>query len=513
MSNVRVRFAPSPTGALHIGGLRTALYNYLFARSKQGKFILRIEDTDQTRLVPGAEEYIYEALDWLGITPDESPRQGGEYEPYRQSERVGIYQKYASRLVDEGKAYYAFDTAEELQAMRDRLKAAKVSNQQYNAVTRVSMRNSLTMSQQQAAELIDEGVPHVVRLKVPPKEDIRFEDRIRGWVKVHSSTLDDKVILKSGGFPTYHLANVVDDHLMKITHVIRGEEWLPSAPLHVLLYRFFGWEDSMPEFAHLPLILKPDGNGKLSKRDADRQGFPIYPVNWTDPEGVKSEGFRESGYLPETMINFLALLGWNPGGEKELFKLGELQQAFSLERIVKSGAKFDIDKAKWFNQHYLREKPHEFLQNILTDELEQHGVQASVTKIKKVVEILKDRIVFPHDLLEQGKVYFFAPDRYEEQVVKKKWNHEVAGVLQQYAESIKSSDPWNHEIAREQLVTQLDKANWGFGKIMPGLRLALTGVGKGPDLMMIMELLGRDETSRRLSNAINKLENATIEGQ
>ena len=474
---------------------------------------MRIEDTDQARLVQGAEEYIYEALDWLGITPDESPRQGGDFAPYRQSERVEIYQKFASQLVDEGKAYYAFDTAEELQAMRERLKAAKVSNQQYNAVTRVTMRNSLTMTQQQAADLIEEGVPYVVRLKVPPKEDIRFEDRIRGWVKVHSSTLDDKVILKSGGFPTYHLANVVDDHLMKITHVIRGEEWLPSAPLHVLLYRFFGWEDSMPEFAHLPLILKPDGNGKLSKRDADRQGFPIYPVNWTDPEGAKSKGFKESGYLPETMINFLALLGWSAGGEKEIYTLQELQQVFSLERIVKSGAKFDIDKAKWFNQHYLRERPDEFLQNILIDALEQHGVQASVTKINKVVEILKDRIVFPQELLEQAMVYFFAPDHFEEQVVKKKWNHEVANVLQQYAESIKSCDQWNHEIARERLITQLDKANWGFGKIMPGLRLALTGVGKGPDLMMIMEILGRDETSKRLSNAINKLENATIDRQ
>ena len=513
MSNVRVRFAPSPTGALHIGGLRTALYNYLFARSKQGQFILRIEDTDQTRLVQGAEEYIYEALDWLGITPDESPRQGGAYAPYRQSERVEIYQQFASQLVAEGKAYYAFDTAEELQAMRERLKAAKVSNQQYNAVTRVTMRNSLNMSKEQVADLIEEGVPYVVRLKVPPKEDIRFEDRIRGWVKVHSSTMDDKVILKSGGFPTYHLANVVDDHLMKITHVIRGEEWLPSAPLHVLLYRFFGWEDSMPEFAHLPLLLKPDGNGKLSKRDADRQGFPIYPVNWADPEGVKSKGFRESGYLPETMINFLALLGWSPGGEKELFTLQELQEVFSLDRIVKSGAKFDIDKAKWFNQHYLREKPDEFLQKILIDALEEHGVQASATKINKVVEILRDRIVFPQELLEQARVYFFPPDHYEEQVVKKKWNQEVADVLQRYAESIKSCDQWNHEIAREQLITQLDKVNWGFGKIMPGLRLALTGVGKGPDLMMIMEVLGRDETSARLSDAINKLENATIDGQ
>ena len=511
MSSVRVRFAPSPTGALHIGGLRTALYNYLFARSRGGSFILRIEDTDQTRLVPGAEEYIYQALDWLGINPDESPQKGGDFAPYRQSERVGIYQTYAARLVEEGKAYYAFDTPEELEAMRDRLKAAKVANQQYNAITRVTMRNSLTLSAEKVQALMDDGVPYVIRLKVPPKEDIRFEDRIRGWVKVHSSTLDDKVILKSGGFPTYHLANVVDDHLMKITHVIRGEEWLPSAPLHVLLYRFFGWEDSMPEFAHLPLILKPDGNGKLSKRDADRKGFPIYPLNWTDPQGVASIGFKESGYLPETMINFLALLGWNPGGEKELFSLDELRQQFSLDRIVKSGAKFDINKARWFNQHYLRQQPVEELQEYLSDALKQHKLEATMEKIQKVTELLRDRIVFPGDLWDQGRVYFEAPETYEEQVVKKKWNHQVADMLQQYGEVIKTCELWDHEVAHRELATLLEKAEWGFGKIMPGLRLALTGAGKGPDLMMIMELLGKQETLNRLTTAIDKLEHATID--
>lgn len=509
--SVRVRFAPSPTGALHIGGVRTALYNFLFARARDGKFILRIEDTDQSRLVKGAEDYIFEALDWLGIIPDESPRHGGPFAPYRQSERVKIYQEYALQLVEEGKAYYAFDTAEELQAMRDRLKAAKVANQQYNAITRVTMRNSLTLSQVEVEELMAAGEPYVIRIKVPPKEDIRFEDRIRGWVKVHSSTLDDKVILKSGGFPTYHLANVVDDHLMKITHVIRGEEWLPSAPLHVLLYRFLNWKDTMPEFAHLPLILKSDGNGKLSKRDADKQGFPIYPINWTDQDGALSAGFRESGYLPEAMINFLALLGWNPGNEQEFFSLEELEKKFSLNRIVKSGARFDIDKAQWFNQHYLRNKSSEELSTYLDKALKEHGVKASDEKVGKVADLLKDRLIFPGDLWTQGKIFFIAPESYDQQVVQKKWNQPVADVLHNFSESIACHDQWDAESARKLLTENLDKAGWEFGKIMPGLRLALTGVGNGPDLMQVMEILGKRETSQRLNSAIEKLADTIID--
>ncbi len=510
MSNVRVRFAPSPTGALHIGGLRTALYNYLFAKSKGGQFILRIEDTDQARLVEGAEEYISQALEWLGIVPDESPKHGGPYGPYRQSDRVDIYQKYAKQLVSEDLAYYAFDTAEELQAMRDRLKAEKVANQQYNSVTRASMSNSLTLSKQEVTDLLEKGVPHVIRLKVPAKEDIRFEDLIRGWVKIHSSTMDDKVILKSGGFPTYHLANVVDDHLMKITHVIRGEEWLPSAPLHVLLYRFLNWEDSMPEFAHLPLILKPDGNGKLSKREADKQGFPIFPINWTNSNGTKNIGFKEHGYLPESITNFLALLGWNPGNDRELYSLDDLGSAFSLERIVKSGAKFDINKAQWFNQQYLRDKSPEELNNYLAADLESSGLKAGNDKIQKVTELLKDRIVFPQDLFSNGRYLFVSPEQYDPQVVQKKWDHETAAFLQEYRESINSSENWNAEIAHQLLSDQLEQAKWGFGKIMPGLRLALTGIGKGPDLMKIMEILGKDETIRRLNQAITRLANTTI---
>ncbi len=510
MSNVRVRFAPSPTGALHIGGLRTALYNYLFAKNQGGQFILRIEDTDQTRLVDGAEDYIYQALEWLGIVPDESPKHGGPYGPYRQSERVDIYHKYALQLLSDDKAYYAFDTAEELQAMRDRLKAAKVANQQYNSITRVSMSNSLTLSKQQVADLLAEGVPHVIRLKVPPKEDIRFEDRIRGWIKIHSSTIDDKVILKSGGFPTYHLANVVDDHLMDITHVIRGEEWLPSAPMHVLLYRFLNWEESMPEFAHLPLILKPDGNGKLSKRDADKLGFPIFPINWRSPEGNHSTGFREQGYLPDSITNFLALLGWNPGNDREFYSLDDLESAFSLERIVKSGAKFDISKAQWYNQHYLREMPLSDLSNYLATDLKDLGLEADDDKIRNVTQLLKDRIVFPQDLLNTGKYLFLQPEHYEHQVVQKKWNDQVAAFLQEYSESINSSDDWNAKIAHQLLADQLDKAKWGFGKILPGLRLALTGVGKGPDLMKIMEILGKEETIDRLNKAITHLADITI---
>ena len=511
MSSVRVRFAPSPTGALHIGGLRTALYNYLFAKSHGGKFILRIEDTDQTRFVEGAEDYIFEALDWLGITPDESPRKQGPFAPYRQSERVDIYKKYALQLVEQGKAYYAFDTPEELQAMRDRLKQAKVSNQQYNAITRVTMKNSLTLPSAQVEDMMGKGVPHVIRIKVPPKEDIRFEDNIRGWVKVHSSTLDDKVILKSGGFPTYHLANVVDDHLMKISHVIRGEEWLPSAPLHVLLYRFLNWESSMPEFAHLPLILKPDGNGKLSKRDADKQGFPIYPINWRDPDGDASTGFRESGYLPETMINFLALLGWNPGSEKEILSLDDLIQAFSVARIVKSGAKFDITKAQWFNQHYLRLKSVDELSSYLVSHLKQTGIEEDPEKIKSVVDLLKDRITFPSDLWDQGKVYFVAPESYDEGVVRKKWTPEVVELLGNYCESIENSKEWGSNIAHELLKEQLEQVNWGFGKILPGLRLALTGMGKGPDLMKIMEILGKAETLNRLKSAIRDISSTTLD--
>src|SRR5690554_3657719 len=372
---VRARFAPSPTGALHIGGVRTALYNYLFAKKNQGKFLLRIEDTDQNRFVPGAEEYIKNSLEWLGIIPDESPWVEGPHGPYRQSERKPMYKQYALDLIEKGHAYYAFDTPEELDAMRERLTAARVVSPQYNSITRTQMKNSLTLPEDEVKARLASGEPYVIRIKIPRKEEVRLNDMIRGWVLVHSNSLDDKVLMKSDGMPTYHLANIVDDHLMGITHVIRGEEWLPSAPLHVLLYRYLGWEDTMPEFAHLPLLLKPDGNGKLSKRDAEKQGFPIFPLDWTDPvTGEKAIGFREAGYLPEALVNFLAFLGWNPGTEQELFTLDDLVGSFSLERINKAGARFDIQKAQWYNQQYLRRKSPENLAEYLLASLAHEGI-------------------------------------------------------------------------------------------------------------------------------------------
>ncbi|MDQ4142029.1 MAG: glutamate--tRNA ligase, partial [Bacteroidota bacterium] len=387
---VRVRFAPSPTGPLHIGGVRTALYNYLFAKKMGGKMLLRIEDTDQNRFVPGAEDYIFESLAWCGIQLDESPLNGGPHAPYRQSERKPIYMQYAMQLIEAGHAYYAFDTAEELDAMRERLKAAKVTTPQYNAITRNTMKNSLTLPEDEVKRRLESGEPYVIRLKVPRKEEIRLKDLIRGWVVVHSSAIDDKVLMKSDGMPTYHLANIVDDHLMEITHVIRGEEWLPSAPLHVLLYRYLGWESTMPEFAHLPLLLKPDGNGKLSKRDGDKLGFPVFPLQWTDPfTGEKSSGYRESGYLPEAFVNFLAFLGWNPGTQQELFTMEELAEAFTIDRIGKSGTRFDINKARWYNEQYLRAKPDEELAQYLITALTEHNIECSLEKAIKISSVMK----------------------------------------------------------------------------------------------------------------------------
>jgi glutamyl-tRNA synthetase len=386
MRDVRVRFAPSPTGALHIGGVRTALYNYLLARQNNGTMILRIEDTDQARYVPGAEEYILEALKWVGVKIDEGVGVGGPHAPYRQSERKPMYMQYAQKLVDEGNAYYAFDTEEDLDVMRERLKTAGVALPQYNSITRMQMRNSLTLLDDEVKALLAAGTPYVIRLKVPRKEEVRLNDLIRGWVMIHSSQIDDKVLMKSDGMPTYHLANVVDDYLMKISHVIRGEEWLPSAPLHVLLYKYLGWEADMPQFAHLPLLLKPTGDGKLSKRDADQMGFPIFPLDWIDPNtGEKATGFRESGYLPEALVNFLAFLGWNPGTTQEIFSMEELIKAFSVERIGKAGAKFDIHKAQWFNQQYLRAKPNELLAEYLMESLGREKIKCSREKAEKIL--------------------------------------------------------------------------------------------------------------------------------
>lgn len=506
---VRVRFAPSPTGALHIGGVRTALYNYLFARKHGGKMILRIEDTDQSRFVPGAEDYITQALQWCGIQPDEGPSYGGEYGPYRQSERKDMYMQYAQQLVDEDKAYYAFDTSEELEAMRTRLKAAKVASPQYNVITRATMKNSLTLPEDEVKARLASGDPYVIRLKVPRKEEIRLNDMIRGWVMVHSSALDDKILMKSDGMPTYHLANIVDDHLMKITHVIRGEEWLPSAPLHVLLYKYLGWEDTMPQFAHLPLLLKPDGNGKLSKRDAQKMGFPVFPLEWTEQEtGERLLGFREEGYLPEAFINFLAFLGWNPGTSQELFDMDGLIEAFSIERIGKSGTKFDINKAKWFNQQYLKQKPDEELAAYLSEELVKHGFSCTEEKAAQICRELKERVVFQHDLWNEAKFFFVAPEEYDQKVVESKWTQEAVTALSAYKDALKGlSTEVDADTAKNTLAEVLEKNNIKMGKVMQALRVSITGAGAGPDLMHIIAILGKDETVERIEKAIGRLNN------
>lgn len=508
---VRVRFAPSPTGALHIGGVRTALYNYLYAKKFNGKFILRIEDTDQTRFVPGAEEYILNSLKWLGITPDESPEKPGEYGPYRQSERKGMYMEYAQKLVDDGYAYYAFDTPEELEEMRERLKAARVASPQYNSVTRSTMKNSITLPADEVEKRLQSGEPYVIRLKVPRKEEVRLNDMIRGWVMVQSSAIDDKVIMKSDGMPTYHLANVVDDYLMKITHVIRGEEWLPSAPLHVLLYKYLGWEDSMPQFAHLPLILKPEGNGKLSKRDADKQGFPIFPLEWTDPNtGDKASGYKEEGYLPDALLNFLAFLGWNPGTEQELFSKENLVQAFTAERIGKSGTKYDIEKAKWFNQQYIKNKPNSELAEFLLPTLNMKGISCSTEKVETIVGLLKERVTFPSQFWEEGAFFFSQPQSYDEKVVEKKWTKEASDVLEAYAEALDHLNEFKAEKIKECFQNVLDENGVKMGKVMQSLRVAVTGKGMGPDLMEIMEVLGKEETILRIKKAISTLKVAEV---
>jgi glutamyl-tRNA synthetase len=505
---VCVRFAPSPTGALHIGGVRTALYNYLFAKKHQGKFLLRIEDTDQSRFVPGAEDYIKESLDWLGIIPDESPWAEGPNGPYRQSERKPMYKEYAMDLIEKGHAYYAFDTPEDLEAMRERLSAARVVSPQYNSITRTQMKNSLTLPEDEVKERLSSGEPYVIRVKIPRKEEVRLNDLVRGWVMVHSNTLDDKVLMKSDGMPTYHLANIVDDHLMGVTHVIRGEEWLPSAPLHVLLYRYLGWENTMPEFAHLPLLLKPDGNGKLSKRDAEKHGFPIFPLNWTDPaSGKMAVGFKESGYLSDAVLNFLAFLGWNPGDQREIFQLDELIESFSIERIGKSGTKFDINKAKWYNEQYLRTKPDEELADYFMQDLKKEGLELEKSKANKIVALVKERAVFPADLWKEGKFIVVAPQEYDEGVVNKKWNSGAVSVLANYKTKLASlGEDFNTVSAKSLLETAAGEKNIKLGKVMQAVRLAVTGVGAGPDLMEIFVIIGKEELIKRIDFALNTLQ-------
>ncbi len=491
--NLRVRFAPSPTGALHIGGVRTALYNYLLAHKLGGTFILRIEDTDQTRFVEGAENYILDSLKWLGIMPDEGIGVGGPHAPYRQSERKELYKVYADELINSGKAYYAFDTSEELDAIRA-VYESKGSAFQYNALTRVKLNNSLFMSAQQVHEIIASGTPYVIRLKVPAKAEIRFQDSIRDWVHVHTSSIDDKVLMKSDGMPTYHLANVVDDHIMEITHVIRGEEWLPSAPLHILLYQAFGWQP--PQFAHLPLLLKPEGNGKLSKRDADLGGFPVFPLEWKDPQtGTVSKGFKQEGYLPAAMINFLAFLGWNPGTEQELFSLDELISAFSLDRINKAGAKFDVNKAKWFNEQYLK------LQDVASLAT-QYLPDLPKKEAESFVHLFLDRITFPQELGEKVKEFTELPTNYEEAVVQNKWNEESQKGLQVLYDTLPMLELWEADSIKQFIQVKLEEAGIKMGKVMQMLRVALSGNGAGPDLMISMELWGEEQVLNRLKNAL-----------
>lgn len=509
---VRVRFAPSPTGALHIGGVRTALYNYLFARKHGGKMLLRIEDTDQNRFVGFAEEYIQASLKWIGIELDESPWVGGPHAPYRQSERKPMYRQYAQRLVEEGKAYYAFDTSEELDAMRKRLEAAKVVSPAYNAITRAQMKNSLTLPEDEVKAKLEAGEPYVIRIKVPRKEEIRFNDLIRGWVMVHSSTLDDKVLMKSDGMPTYHLANIVDDHLMDISHVIRGEEWLPSAPLHVLLYRYLGWEETMPQFAHLPLLLKPDGNGKLSKRDADMHGFPVFPLAWENTkveEGVEKKewvrGFKEDGYLPEAVLNFLAMLGWNPGHNQEIFSMDELIKEFSVEKINKSGAKFDINKAKWFNQHYIKQTPDSVLGEKLVAGLKEKGIECSAEKAVKIATLLKERIVFDKDLAQESLFFFEAPHAFAPEAVQAKWSVEAATVAQGLLDKLPTLVNFSAAEVKALAHEIIEEKGYKLGKVMPAVRLVLTGATSGPDLMEIIEVLGKEEVLTRLKTGLAKI--------
>jgi len=504
MRDVRVRFAPSPTGALHIGGVRTALYNYLLARKNNGTMILRIEDTDQGRYVPGAEEYILKSLAWAGIKIDEGVGAGGPHAPYRQSERKPMYRQYADQLIRDGKAYYAFDTEAELDAMRDRLKGQ--ASQQYGITTRLHMSNSLTLTADEVTKRLNTGSPYVIRLLVPANEEIHFSDLIRGDIKVDSSQIDDKVLMKSDGMPTYHLANVVDDYLMKISHVIRGEEWLPSAPLHVLLYRYLGWESERPLFAHLPLLLKPDGNGKLSKRDADQMGFPIFPINWTDPKTNElAKGFKESGYLPEAMINFLAFLGWNPGTEQEIFSMDQLIEAFTIERIGKAGAKFDIQKARWFNQQYIKAKPDDILAEYLLESLKSENISCTKDKASRICGLLKERVTYPQDFWLQGKFLFVAPTEFDQQVISKKWNDDSVHVLRAYRDDLNTLSSLTAEGAKASLEKVTTLLSIGIGKIMPALRVSITGIASGPDLMLSMEILGRDEVVNRIDYALTNL--------
>ena len=502
---VRVRFAPSPTGPLHIGGVRTALYNYLFARQHGGKMILRIEDTDSQRFVPGAEDYINEALAWLGIEIDEGVREGGPYGPYKQSERRDIYREHVIMLLDNGKAYIAFDTPAELDAAR-----AAIPNFQYDASTRGSMRNSLTLPKDEVDKLISDGVQYVVRFKIEPGRDVEVNDLIRGKVTIKSDILDDKVLYKSADdLPTYHLANIVDDHLMKVSHVIRGEEWLPSAPLHVLLYEAFGWADTRPEFVHLPLLLKPDGKGKLSKRDGDRLGFPVFPLEWHDPKsGETSSGYRESGYLPDAVVNFLALLGWNPGDDTEVMSMDELIKKFSLEHCSRSGAKFAFEKGKWFNHTYLQSLDDAELAQLFKPVMEKHGANPSDfgdDYITKAVAMVKSRINFVSDLWTNAAFFFVAPDSYDAKAVKKRWSASMPGIMTELVDFLNNQADFSCAALEPRVLAWIEERGYHLGNVMNAFRLTVVGECKGPHMFDITELLGKEETVARIKTGVERI--------
>lgn len=503
-NKVRVRFAPSPTGPLHLGGVRTALFNYLFAKRNNGTMILRIEDTDQARLVKGAEEYIIESLKWCGINFDEDVVKGGNYGPYRQSDRKDIYKQYADILIKNGNAYYAFDTTEELDQKRKRL---EVYNQriQYDSSIRNDMKNSIRLSTDTVNRLINSGTPYVIRFKMPENEIVHMNDLIRGKIEVNTNSLDDKVLFKSDGMPTYHLANIVDDHLMEISHVIRGEEWLPSLPLHILLYKAFGWEETMPQFAHLPLILKPDGKGKLSKRDGDKLGFPVFPTNWYTPEGEVYSGYREWGYFPEAFVNMLALLGWNPGTEQEIFSIKELSEIFTLERVGKAGSRFDPDKTKWFNQQYLKVKPNHELAVLVEAELRKDGITADINFLEKICNLLKERANFVKDIVQEGRFFFKVPEYYDVEAIQKRWKPDSASILMELKEVLITTEIFKANNIENNIKQHFEPKNIGLGQVMTPFRIVVVGTTSGPSMLEITELLGKDEIIKRIDIGVEKI--------
>ncbi len=502
--NVRVRFAPSPTGGLHLGGVRTVLYNFLFARKHGGNFVLRIEDTDQTRFVEGAEQYITDCLDWCGLVPDESPLKGGPFAPYRQSERKPMYREYAERLVGQGHAYYAFDTPEELEQMRESFKSAENPSPQYDRRTRGKMRNSISLDAAEVKRLLDEGTRHVIRIRMPEGEEIAFTDMIRGEVKFSTDLVDDKVLLKADGMPTYHLAVVVDDKLMGITHAFRGEEWLPSAPVHILLWQYLGWANDMPKWAHLPLILKPDGHGKLSKRDGDRLGFPVFAMNWTDPKTNElTRGFRELGFLPEAFLNMLAMLGWNDGSGQEIFPIDELIRKFDLERVHKGGAKFDYEKAKWFNQEWIKRSSAQRLLPDVKSLFAQDRINPSDELLAKVIDLVKERCTLIPDFKDQAGFFFTAPKSWDESMLQGKWNAAKVGFFRDFSGKVANGVDWNAAALESTFKTLATEKGIKPGELMAPMRLMLVGGKFGPPVFQIAELIGKTETLSRVAAALD----------